>query len=205
MSSTKHSSICSGGKNGNPKNSDNHFPISHVFSLYSVLNPRSWILRHQFCPRWNLQQSIFVPGNTRKITLCIACSKSIWIECGVSVRFLCSQSWNIKNPSVGSILNFFPVAVHITVEHNFHFYISMHCIHLANKKYIGQLLKVPSTNTSWTFLARHPRLDVQEKIAIPLSTSFINRQFSDSFEDKWLSSIPEIKKEVYVNYLLTPV
>jgi hypothetical protein len=42
-----------------------HFLISHVFSLYSVLNPRSWILCHQFCPRWNLQQSLFVPGNTR--------------------------------------------------------------------------------------------------------------------------------------------
>ena len=132
----------------------NHFPISHVFSLYSVLNPRSWILRHQFCPRWNLQQSIFVPGNTRKITLCIACSQSIWIECGVSVRFLCSQSWNIKHHICWyNILHFFPVAVHIAVAHNFHFYISMHCIHLA-KKYIGQHLKVPSTNTSGNIFSK---------------------------------------------------
>jgi hypothetical protein len=36
MSSTKHSSICSGGKNSNPKNSDNHFLISHMSSPYTL-------------------------------------------------------------------------------------------------------------------------------------------------------------------------
>jgi hypothetical protein len=48
-SSTKHSSICSGGKNGNPTNSDNHFPISHVFSLYPMYTMHGYVKMEIMC------------------------------------------------------------------------------------------------------------------------------------------------------------
>jgi hypothetical protein len=50
-SSTKHSSICSGGKNGNPTNSDNHFPISHVFSLHGYVKMEIMCHCYMYCYR----------------------------------------------------------------------------------------------------------------------------------------------------------
>ena len=76
---------------------------------------------------------------------------------------------------------------------------SIYRIHL--KKYFGQHLKVPTTNTSWTFLARHSRLDVQEKIAILLSTSFINRKFSDLFLYSFLS-MHHVERLFFLNFNL---
>ena len=69
MSSTKQSSISSTGRNGSPKNCDNHLPISQDLSLYSELSPTVWIFRHQLCARWKRQQSILQAGNTLIKTL----------------------------------------------------------------------------------------------------------------------------------------
>jgi hypothetical protein len=49
--------VLSGGKKGNPKNLESHFPISEVLILYSMLRPTFWICLHQAWPKWNRQHS----------------------------------------------------------------------------------------------------------------------------------------------------
>jgi hypothetical protein len=53
-----------GGKKGNPKNLESHFPISEVLILYSMLRHTFWICLHQAWPKWNRQHSILAFGKT---------------------------------------------------------------------------------------------------------------------------------------------
>ena len=123
MSSTKQSSTASADRNGNPKNLVNHLPISELLSLYCALKPNFCIRLHQFCPKWNLQQSIVVCGNVACTALCIYFSKSMWIVRGCNSYPFSEQLFAWMTTCSDNTLQILKAKVQIPKVHNFYSYI----------------------------------------------------------------------------------
>jgi hypothetical protein len=138
---------------------DNMWLIQHImmkiFSLTNRQNSRKWYETHKMGVlhlRQLLKNAIFhlrhkVIFHLRQKIKKIICAillkmfkMYLWIECGVSVRFLCSQSWNNKNHICWWHTSLFPGSSaynNITGAHNFHFYI--HALYTFGKNTLSNI------------------------------------------------------------------